>query len=200
MQVGLVERGNTIAVKAFKILEEKGERARFVDIETSRMIIRKIETNPVVEEFLPKLVKRYKGMKLRYNIHAFLEDRDTLEAWLARRILGCSEASDKRLRRLLIEERLESQHGNGSWENHVPITARNLRELADLGMTRKDKGIRKAVAWLMDRPQSRHNPGMWFLTDGLVTEQEEVIRRRMQQTTGTRARFRKMPAARFMKE
>ncbi|MHC4425457.1 MAG: hypothetical protein ACYSYV_05100 [Planctomycetota bacterium] len=194
-QIGLVERGNAIAIKAFKIVEEKGDRARFVDIETSHMIIRKVETNPALGEFLPKLVKRYKGMKLRYNIHAFLEDRNTLEAWLARRILGCSEASDKRLRRFLIEERLENQQGNGSWENHVPVTARNLRELADLGRTRKDKRIQKALDWLMDRPQSAYNPGIWFATDELIQEQAEVIKRRQRHKgKGSRERFNQRKA------
>ena len=179
-QVGLVERGNAVAIKAFKIAEEQGDCAGVIDIETDHNIVRKVETNPEVEQFLPILVERCRDTKLRYDVRAFLKERKNLQAWQARRALGSKEKSDKQLRQSLIEDRLNRQHKNGSWENHVPVTARNLSELADLGMTRKDGKIQKAIDWLIDRPQSKYNPGIWFATDELIREQAQVIKRRKQ--------------------
>jgi hypothetical protein len=189
-QVGLVERANAIAIKTFQIIEEQGDHARFIDIEKTYKITRKVETNPIIEQFLPKLVNRHKKTKLKYNVYTFLKEKKNLEAWLSRRILGTAENSDKQLRRLLIEERLKKQQKNGSWENHVTVTARYLRELADLGMTKKDSQIQKAITWLIDRAQSKYNPGIWFATDELVRNQAEVIKRRQKQKgKGSKERF-----------
>ncbi|MFC1605142.1 hypothetical protein ACFL5F_08975, partial [Planctomycetota bacterium] len=55
-QVALVERDNAVAIKAFKISDEQGDRARFIDIETDHDIVRKVETNPPVEQFISILV------------------------------------------------------------------------------------------------------------------------------------------------
>lgn len=189
-QVALVERGNAIAIKAFKIAEEQGDRARFIDIETNHNIVRKVQTNPPVEQFISMLVEHYRNMKIKYDVRAFLRGRESLQAWQARKMLGSTKQSDKKLRQILIEDRLIRQHENGSWENHVPVTARNMRELADLGMTQKDSKIRKAIDWLIDRPQSKYNPGIWFATDELIREQAQVIERRKQHKgKGSRERF-----------
>ncbi|MHC4203905.1 MAG: hypothetical protein ACYSTT_04595 [Planctomycetota bacterium] len=194
-QVGLVERGNAVAIKSFKIVEEQADRARFIDIETDHNIVRKVETNPAVEQFIPLLVERYKNTKLKYDVCTFLKERKNLHAWLARRILGSTEQSDKKLRQSLIENRLNRQHENGSWENHVPVTARNLRELAGLGLTRKDNRILKAIDWLINRPQSKYNPGIWFATNELIREQAQVIKRRKQHKgKGSRERFNQRKA------
>lgn len=188
--VGLVQRGNAVAIKRFEVSEREGERARIVDIETKYRITRMIEVNPMPEKALRNLKRKYKRFRLRHDAMKFLHGRRTFEAWKARRILGKTERSDEDLRRELVRERLESQSEDGSWEGAPTITARNLRELADLGMRRDAKEVRRAVSWLMKRPESPYNPGMFFVTDELVTEQEEVIRRRRKQTKGPRDRFR----------
>jgi bifunctional DNA-binding transcriptional regulator/antitoxin component of YhaV-PrlF toxin-antitoxin module len=194
-QVALVERNNAVAIKAFKVTEEQGERAGVADIETDHNIVRKVQTNPEPEQFLPMLVERYRDVKLRYDLRAFLKGRKNLQAWQARRAIGSMEKSDKQLKQRLIEDRLNIQHENGSWENHVPVTARNLSELADLGMTRKNSKIQKAIDWLIDRPQSKYNPGIWFATDELIREQAQVIKRRKQhKDKGPRERFNQRKA------
>ncbi len=190
--VGLVQRRNAVAVKKFEVVEEEGERAGVVDLETAHKITRKAETNPMPERLLPKLKERYKDFKLRYDVKDFLKGRRTLEAWKARRILGIAEPSDEELRRELVRERLEKQLVDGSWEGLVTVTARNLRELADLEMTKDDEEVQRAVDWLLNRSQSAYNPSMFFLRDELVKEQEEVIKSRQRQKRGTRERFRQL--------
>jgi hypothetical protein len=190
--VGLVQRKNAVAVKKFEVVEEEGERARVVDLETAHKITRKIETNPMPERILPKLKEQYKDFQHRYDVKGFLKGRRTFEAWKARKILGIAESSDEELRGELVRERLEKQMENGSWEGLVTVTARNLRELADLGMAKDDERAGRAVDWLFDRPQSAYNSGMFFLRDELVKEQEEVIKSRQRQKRGTRERFRQL--------
>ena len=130
--VGLVQRENAVAVKRVVIVEEEGERAEALDIETTYKITRKVITNPLPEEILPRLEEKYRNFQLKYDVGSYLRGRKTVEAWRARRILGFSEASDANVRNELIKERLDRQEENGSWENDVILTTRNLRELAEL--------------------------------------------------------------------
>ena len=163
--VGFVQRENAVAVKKIETAEEEGKRARLFDLETTYKITRKAITVPMPEELLPQLEDQYEDLQLKYDIKGFLKGQQTVESWQAREILGIPEVSDEELKRELIRVRLEKQDEEGSWENSVTVTARNLRELFELGMTREDDEIQRAVQWLLDRPQSQHNPGMWFLTD-----------------------------------
>jgi bifunctional DNA-binding transcriptional regulator/antitoxin component of YhaV-PrlF toxin-antitoxin module len=187
--VGLVQRPSAVAVKRVDLVEQPGERARLLDIETPGTITRRVETNPMPHELLPALKAQHADLALRHGVIGFLAGRQTLAAWQGRQLLGRPDAPDEDLRQMLTAERLAGQSDDGSWDGHVLLTARNLRELADLGLTREDANIQRAVAWLMDRPQSEHNPGMFFATDELVAEQAQVIERRK---GGIRDRFRQL--------
>jgi hypothetical protein len=188
-QIGMVQRPNAVALKRVDIVECEGARARLLDIETPTTITRRVETNPMPDELLPALKTRYSDLTLRHNTSEFLHGRRTLAAWKARKLLDQPDPSDEGLRQALIAERLEQQADDGSWANHVPLTARNLRELADLGLTREDARVQRAVGWLLDRSQSEHNPGMFFSSDELVAEQADVVENRKR---GIRDRFRKI--------
>jgi hypothetical protein len=191
--VAFIEReGDLVAIKKIEVVEKEGERARIVDLETTFKITRIALTNPMPETLLPRLKRQHENFKLRHDVKRFLKNRQTFEAWKARRILNMAESTDEELRRKLVEQRLQEQLDDDSWEGQVPVTARNLRELADLGMRKDDDEIRLAVSWLMKRPQSRYNPGMFFVTDDLAEEQEELIERREKQTKGARERFREL--------
>lgn len=168
--MGLVQRGNAVAIKRFEISEREGERARMIDIETGYRITRIIEVNPMPERALRKLKRKYQRFRLRYDVMKFLRGRRTFEAWKARRILGKTERADEDLRKELLRERVESQSADGSWGGAPTITARNLRELADLGLRPNAKEVKRAVSWLMKRPESPYNPGMFFVRDELVRE------------------------------
>ena len=193
--VGLVQRDSALAIKRVEINEREGECARLYDRETTDKIERWAETNPMPDVLLPRVKALYRGLALRHNVRGFLQGRQTLEAWQARGMLDISEAGDEALQERLIGERLEKQGKDGSWAGRATIAARNLRELADLGMTTDDISIRRAVDWLMDRAQSAYNPGMWFATDELVQEQSEVIKRREAHTgRGPRERFNQRKA------
>jgi hypothetical protein len=187
--VGLLQRPNAVAVKKVEVVEEEGEQARLVDVETMYEITRRAETNPMPQVLLPRLSERHRGLTLRYDVMGFLQGRRTLAAWKARQLLGRTEPADEILRKAFVRERLEKQEEDGSWEGLVTVTARNLRELADLGLTRQDDEIQRAVDWLMDRPQSTYNPGMFFASDELVAEQARIIAERQR---GNRLRFREL--------
>jgi bifunctional DNA-binding transcriptional regulator/antitoxin component of YhaV-PrlF toxin-antitoxin module len=196
--VGLVQRERALAVKQVEVVEGEGERPRLLDVETAYRITRRAESNPMPEKLLPKLTERYGDLKLRYDAGEFLKGRQTLEAWKARKLLGTTEPSDEQLKETLIGERLGRQREDGSWEGQVAVTARNLRELADLGMTREDRELERSVEWLMARPESAHNPGMFFATDQLVEEQATVAEEKRKAIEegrrGPKPRFRKLRA------
>ena len=190
--VALIERGAALAVKKFDIEETDGQEARWIDVETDFMVTRRIETNPMPDVLLPKLVERCRDLKLKYDVRAFLKGGQTLEARLGRKILGMNYPSDESLKDSLISERLKKQHKNGSWDSSVTSTARNLRELTQLGMNQSDGRIGKGIVWLLARPQSRYVPGLWFATDELVREQAQIIKRRKRHTgKGPRERFKR---------
>ena len=56
-----------------------------------------------------------------------------------------------------------------------------LQLLIDLGLTQDDKAVRDAANWLLARPQSEHNPGMFFGHDALVAEQAQIVAQREQE-------------------
>jgi hypothetical protein len=188
--VGLVQRSSAVAVKKIEVVQKEGDRARIVDLETACKITRMVVTNPMPERLLPRLKEQYRDFKPKYEIGRFLKNRQTLEAWKARRILGIDEPSDEDLRRKLIEQRLRKQRKDGSWEGQLTVTARNLKELFELGVEKNADEIRRGVSWLLERPQSEHNPGMFFVTDDLVKRQAELIKRREKQSRGPKERFR----------
>jgi len=187
--VGLVQRRCAVAVKRFEVVEEEGEIAELYDLETPLMIRRVAKTNPMPEKILPDLRERCKGLCLRHDVRNYLRGWRTFEAWKARKVLGASEPSDGRLREELIGERLSRQLEDGSWGGKTTVTARNLGELADLGMTRKEPEIRKAVRWLLERPQSSYNPGLFFAYDELVEEQRRVREKDAKKWRGPVERF-----------
>jgi hypothetical protein len=187
--VALVERPKGLAVKRLEIAEVEARQARIFDRETATAITRCVETNPLPQARLPLLVEQHKDLALRYDVTGFLAGRQTLAAWQARQLLAQPEASDEALRQSLILKRLEQQTEDGSWAGEVIATARSLRELVDLGLHQQDEAIRRAAAWLLARPQSEHNPGMWFATDELIAEQGAIVARRQ---AGKGGRFRQI--------
>jgi hypothetical protein len=193
--VGLVQRERALAIKRVDIVEAEGEKARFLDVETAYRITRRAESNPMPEQLLPRLRERYRDLNLRHDAREFLRGRRTLEAWKARKLLATADPSDEQLRQNLTDERLGRQREDGSWEGQLAVTARNLRELADLGMTRGHSDLERAIVWLMARPESAHNPGMFFATDQLVEEQATVVAEKRK----AKAEGRKAPKLRFRK-
>jgi hypothetical protein len=187
--LGLVQRPNALAVKALEIAEHKSAQARLYDLEIATRIRRTVETNPTPEERLPLLVESARDLALRYNVMDFLAGRQTLVAWKARQLLDRALPTDEGLRQTLIQERLGGQQEDGSWAGHAMLTARYLRELIDLGLTRDDGAVQRAAEWLLARPQSEHNPGMFFGSDELVAEQAQVVAQRQ---AGKGGRFRQI--------
>ncbi len=189
----MIQRRNAIALKKMETEEREGDRAQVMDFETSHKVTRVAQTNPVPEKLLAGLKDQYGDIKLKYDVRSFLQKRRTLEAWKARRLIGAVESSDEQLRGELIQQRLDAQNEDGSWDGQVVLTARNLRELSELGAQTNGE-VRRGIAWLLQRAQSQANPGMFFLTDELVTKQAEIIEERRiaraEKRRGSNARFR----------
>ncbi|MBM3240171.1 hypothetical protein FJZ31_28130 [Candidatus Poribacteria bacterium] len=191
--LAMLQRQNAVALKKMEIEEREGDRAQVMDFETSHKVTRVAQTNPMPEKLVSTLKDQYSNLKLKYDARKFLQKRKTLEAWKARRIIGMVESGDEQLRDELIQKRLDAQNEDGSWKGQVVLTARNLRELSELGSD--DDRTHKAAKWLLQRAQSQANPGMFFLTDELVAKQAEVIEERRiarEEKRSTNARFRQL--------
>ena len=179
-----------VALKKMEIEEREGDRAQVVDFETTHKVKRFAQTNPMPEKLVPRLKEQYSDLELKHDVRTFLRERKTLDAWKARKLIGMVGGTDEQLREELIQERLDKQQDDGSWEGQVVLTARYLRELGELGVQPDADAMLKAASWLLHRPQSSYNPGMFFLADELVEKQASVIKQRRQTKKGTRARFR----------
>ena len=190
--VAMIQRPEAVALKKMEIVEREGDRAQLTDLETPHLLTRFAETNPMPQELLQKLAEEHEDLVLRHDVLCYLRGKKTLEAWKARRLLDGAEPSDETVRKSLFQQRLDEQKENGSWEDQVIFTAKNLRELSDLGVEREHPAVRRAVDWLMTRPQSSYNPGMFFATDELVEEQARIIAER---DRGNRLRFREIKAS-----
>ena len=173
--LAMIERDGAVALKKLEVLEREAGRARVVDYETPRKVERIAETNPMPDELLPALQKEHGDLALKYSVRGFVQGRETLGAWKGRKLLGVADSADDRICEKLIRERLDTQREDGSWDGDVVLTARHLRELGELGMTRSDDAVARGAQWLLERPRSRWNPGMFFLTDELVAEQARFL-------------------------
>lgn len=188
-RVAIVQRENGVALKGLTVEERPGEHAAAFDIETPLGITRIVQTNPAPDAIVPHLREQYRDMALQHEVTPYLRNRETLEAWKSRQILGEPGGDDGLLCEALIEERLSRQSDDGSWAGDVVATARHLRELAELGLTVDETAIRRGVDWLIARPESDANPGMWFGSDELVARQAQVL---AQREAGQGGRYREI--------
>jgi len=188
--LALIQRDAAVALKKMEVLEQAADRARVIDYETPLKVERVAETTPMPDALLPALKEKFGNLRLKHSARDFLRARKTLGAWKARRLLGMSGSADERLCDELIRERLDSQQEDGSWEGDIVLTARNLRELAELELKRGDAAIDRGADWLLQRSQSPWNPGMFFLTDELVAEQDRIVTER--QEKNGKGRFREL--------
>jgi len=165
--VAVIDRGAAVALKKLTIEEEPGEKAQVVDYETPLTVRRVAQTNPAPKLLLATLKKANKTRRLKRSVRDFLRGRESFEAWRARTLIAPAKAADEALRQRLIAERLAEQLPDGSWAGKVPLTARRLKELAELGLTRRKREVKAGADWLLARPTAGKGAGTFFLTDEL---------------------------------
>jgi len=186
-----IQRPDAVAIKKFVVEERRANAPCLYDQESLYMNKRVIETFPNPEIVLEKLQTKYRDFKLKYDhLKTWLYD-ESYTGWKAREILEISRDDEDDIRNELIQKKLAEQNGNGSWGDNIVVTARTLKELADFGMNRNYPQIAKAITWLMNRPESEYNPGMFFITDEAVAEQLKTIEIRENKVKGAKPRFRK---------
>ena len=194
-RVSFIARNDGLALKRFETEETEGAD-RIVDIETSTKLTRRIEQPLALNDAVRQLAGRLADTVCRTSPSEYLRGHDTYDAWRARQVTGDPVDDDSSLRNRLAAERIDRQEPDGSWADDVPITARNLRELAVLGFTKGDERVDRASQWLLDQPESPHNPGMFFLHGDLVAVQIEIRaeadRMNREKERGTRPRFREL--------
>ena len=187
--VACIERDNAVALKRVEVAEIGSEHARYVDKETPFVVTRTLETNLLPEKLLPRLRHEVVECKFEYGLLEHIEKNESYFGWVARALIGLERSDDSALRSNFIASRIKAQTENGSWDDDIILTARNLRELYQLGHGPESPEIRKSVEWLLRRNESEANPGMFFGTDELVVEQAKVQKER---ASGVKSRFRQI--------
>jgi len=191
--VCFIQRPNAVAIKKFIVEEKRADAPCLYDQESQYINKRIIETFPNPEILLEKLQTKYRDFKLKYDhLKIWLYD-ESYTGWKAREILEISRDDEEDIRNNLIQECLAKQGSDGSWDGNIIVTARVLKELADFGMNRNYPQIAKAITWLLSKPESEYNPGMFFITDEALNEQLEIIKIREDKNKAKdkKPRFRK---------
>jgi len=178
--VAMIQRPESVAVKAMTLTVKQGVRASAVDVETPLAVDRILTTNGTLDEIVADAQRAFRKARLEHSVLGYLEGKRTLECWQARRALGTPDPGDDRLRRELIEHRVATQQRNGSWEDDTTLTSRHLTELSELGATRRMAALKKGAAWLLGRRESRACPGLFLLSDEIVAQQERIAQLRSQ--------------------
>ena len=187
-RVALIEREDGVAIKRFELDQREGDAAAAYDIETPLALTRVAETNPPPEALLEELTQAARGARLKHDVLAFLKGRETFDAWRTRRLLGTPDKTDDSLRKRLVRERLDAQCADGSWEGETVLTARRLRELADLRVRPATAEVVAGVEWLLNCRETDLEPGFFLLSDHVTGEMERIYEARKQ---GSKERFRK---------
>jgi len=190
--IAMIERQPGVALKKVVLEERHAKVAKIEDRESRFTLSRVVSTWPPADALVEGLVEKCRGRKLRHRPTEFLRGRASLAAWKGRRLLGAEEPGDAQLKARLVDERVRDQADDGSWGQDLVLTARCLRELIDLGCSRRHRAVRRAAEWLLARPQSRANPGMFFLTDELGAARRQLLdKKEKTRAAGLRFRARK---------
>jgi len=187
-----IQRPEAVAIKKFEVIRNNVIQPHIFDQESMYVNKRYFDTYPEPDKLLSDLLSKNKEFELNYDYRKIWLYDESFTGWKARKILDISRDDEEEIRGKLIQERLASQKENGSWGRYLTTTTRKLLELADLGMNRNYPQIAKAIAWLLNKPESPYNPGMFFATDETLDEQIKIIEIRKNQIKGAKPRFRKI--------
>ncbi len=174
-EIAIIQRENGAAIKRYRFAEKTGSWATIEDIESEAELVRTMITNPKPEQTINELSEKYRCFRFRHDPLQYLSNNDSIYGLICRRIIGMEREQDSSLREQIYKEIIKSQEPDGSWQSDVILTSRNLREIAEMGITEKRKEIATAAEWLLLRKESPYNPGMFFLSDDLVSEQIRII-------------------------
>lgn len=163
--VCFVGRDDALALKAIAFSEKQGDQGEAADLETATRVTRTLYTNPPVEQMLARYREQLSSLALAHAVHPFLEKRTSVEAWLARQILGKPSPDDEALRESLTTACLDKQRSDGSWQNKLAPTTRGLRELIDLGLPTDHDAVRRGTTWLLETPERSSLPGLFLMRD-----------------------------------
>ncbi len=188
-EAAIIQRENGAAVKRYRFAEKTGAQARLEDTESETELVRTLMTNPKPEQTLHDLSEKYRGLRFQHDPLQYLSDNDSIYGLICRRSIGMNRERDPSLREQLYGEITKSQEPDGSWQSDVILTSRNLREIAEMGITEKRRETAAAAEWLLSGKESPYNPGMFFLSDDLVSEQIRIVEA---VRNGSRERFRQV--------
>jgi hypothetical protein len=191
-RIALIEHELGITIKKIVASEQSGDVASLREEEDDFSLHRILTTNPQPEAIIADLPPQLAELRLQVDPNAYWKQRDNVEAWTARKTLGNPALTDDVLRNTLLAELQESQSDNGSWQDDLLTTAKNLENAQTLGASPDADFMRNAIDWILALPQSPHNPGMFFLTAQLVEKQISVVQDRLD---GKGGRFRERRAS-----
>lgn len=135
---------------------------------TDTTVVRSFQSAPDLDAISPGCLRGIleAAGKFRYDPVAPFRKMEGLLGYLARReFAGGLTADDKEWVRSYVADLAAKQGEDGSWQKAVPATALNIMQLLDLGATREDPGVRKAVDWLLARPEPEGFPALWMSSD-----------------------------------
>jgi hypothetical protein len=185
-----IERPYGAAIKQISIRLTDGETPTVSDHETATTVERVVSRFPSPEILAGNLNETTVPVEILGRAEEYWRDRVSLEAVIARRVLGRPGPTDEEQCGLMVARILTGQRADGSIGDSVVTTAKAMEELLDLGASPRREELTRAAEWLLDRSESPHNPGMFFLTDRLAAEQVKLVERRSRQSSGPRERFR----------
>ena len=134
-------------------------------------------TNPIPESVVGGYKKKYKHNPFTDTLKKYIQNRETYESVIARKYLNCLSSGDKRLIKKLIQQRIENQQPDGSWDTDLVRTSKILRELKELGVPEQHESVKKGIAWILEQAESEYNPGMFFFLIILSGNRRELYNR-----------------------
>ena len=171
--IGVTVRDGKFSLKRMEFVELPKAMPGFYafDSFTDRTVVRTYQTDPDLSvlkaDSLDDLLNSVG--KLRYDPMAPFQTMPGMLGYLARKeFAGGLSAEDRKWAGGTIDELAAKQAKDGSWQNAVPDTAFNVGRLLDLGCSIEDDSVRKAVDWLLSRPEPVGFPSLYMSSDGFL--------------------------------
>ena len=139
----------------------------FDPVSVSRSCEQRTDLSAITDQVLEQLLSEMGS--LRHDPVAPFAQLPGMLGLLARKTFGGGPTeADRSWAAATCEEMSREQGSDGSWDSATPATAFTVKRLLELGLTAGDDRVKRAIDWLLARPEPLGFPGTWMSSDSFV--------------------------------
>jgi hypothetical protein len=170
----ITERGGRYYLKKLELTKRKTSVPGITVIDSFDwdIVSRMYADNLDIQRITSGDLKRLLGLvgRFRYDPISPFEKMTGRIGYLGRKeLLGRPNKADKQFLPKYEQQFAETQLENGSWEDNTMVSAFNIIKLHETGVASESPALTRGVKWLLSTSEPHGFPGLFMLTDKLVS-------------------------------